>query len=105
MRAVGTICRSLPVATCLSQTLFCPASSITWAMYLPSGETAALNALPVVVNLASFTVSKGGLELRRQTNTAAITNTTAITARAGQSKVRLKEPEAGLMLVAGSDAR
>ncbi len=52
-------------------------------MYLPSGEIAARKALPVVVNLVSFTVSKGGREFRRQTTAAAITNI-ASTARAAQ---------------------
>jgi hypothetical protein len=44
---------------CLIQRLCCPPSSTTWTTYLPSGEMAASNALPVLVSLAIFILWKG----------------------------------------------
>jgi Zn-dependent M28 family amino/carboxypeptidase len=63
VRSGGTICISLFVAICRSQMLKSPASLSTYATYFPSGEIATFTALPVVVNLESFTATKGAVAL------------------------------------------
>src|SRR5687767_807910 len=52
----GTICTSLLVLTWRTRKLCCPLWLATWTRYLPSGEMAALSAVPVLVRRAILIV-------------------------------------------------
>src|SRR5687767_7178450 len=83
----GTICTSLFVLTWRTRKLCCPFAVVTWTTYFPSGEMAALSAVPVLVSRAIFMLGArlgpggdtGEVDQRYATNNTIDSATTPIT--------------------------